>query len=408
MSASIPARPPPPGLMTLCLAAFASIASMRACDPLLPAFAKSFEVTTGNAALTISSFAIAYGLLQLLYGPLGDRYGKVRVIACAALACVVGNVLAALSGSIEMVVIARALSGATAGGIVPLTLAWVGDSVDYEQRQAVLARVMTATLLGTACGQWFSGLIADTVGWRWVFVALTALFLLVAIQLLRLGFGRAATLARAAVAPASADLSYRQKLQAILSQRWSRRVLVTTAVEGAFGFSTLAFVPAYLHGSFGLSLNHAAAVVATYAIGGLSYSVFARVLVARLGEAGLVICGASLMLLSYALLTLAPDWAWALPACVIGGLGFSMMHATLQTHATQMAPAARGTAASLFGCSLFFGQSLGVLAAALAVDHIGYRVVFAVAGIAVALLGINFSAALRARTRFVGGAGLRE
>ena len=43
---------------------------------------------------TISAFALAYGVLQLFFGPLGDRYGKVRVIGCATLACTVGSVVA--------------------------------------------------------------------------------------------------------------------------------------------------------------------------------------------------------------------------------------------------------------------------------------------------------------------------
>jgi len=64
------------GLAALAVVHFSSSAMMRACDPMLPALARSFGVTTGRAALTISAYAVAYGLTQLLFGPLGDRYGK--------------------------------------------------------------------------------------------------------------------------------------------------------------------------------------------------------------------------------------------------------------------------------------------------------------------------------------------
>ena len=74
----------------LALAGFASAASMRVCDPLLPKLAETFQATPGDAAHAISAFAIAYGLLQLVYGPLGDRYGKRRVIALATAACTLG------------------------------------------------------------------------------------------------------------------------------------------------------------------------------------------------------------------------------------------------------------------------------------------------------------------------------
>jgi len=60
----------------LSLAAFASAASLRATDTLLPQLAAEFSVTTGSAASVVTAFAISYGLLQAVYGPLGDRYGR--------------------------------------------------------------------------------------------------------------------------------------------------------------------------------------------------------------------------------------------------------------------------------------------------------------------------------------------
>ena len=48
-------------------------------------------------------------------------------------------------------------------------LAWVGDVVNYEQRQETLARVGLGTMLGITAGQLFGGLLTDTLGWRWAF-----------------------------------------------------------------------------------------------------------------------------------------------------------------------------------------------------------------------------------------------
>lgn len=59
---------------------------MRVCDTLLPALATEFSVTVGQAARVIFVFAVAYGVFQLCFGPLGDRYGKLRIIALCALA----------------------------------------------------------------------------------------------------------------------------------------------------------------------------------------------------------------------------------------------------------------------------------------------------------------------------------
>jgi MFS transporter, YNFM family, putative membrane transport protein len=63
-------------LPLLAWAGFASMMSMRLCDAMLPALAQTFGTQPVDAARVISAFAVAYGLLQLAYGPLGDRFGK--------------------------------------------------------------------------------------------------------------------------------------------------------------------------------------------------------------------------------------------------------------------------------------------------------------------------------------------
>ena len=380
------------GLVALCIAAFVSMSAMRLCDPLLPAFAHAFGVTTGEAARTISAFAVAYGSLQLMFGPLGDRYGKFRVIAVAVTACTVGNLMAVMSGDLRALIIARVLSGATAAGVIPLSLAWVGDSVAYDRRQEVLGHLMVATLLGAAFGQWMSGVLADSVGWRWAFGALALMFACTGGYLLRM----ARTRAPSPDAPSTAG-SFFANVRQVLRERWARWILAVTALEGAFAFSVIAFVPAYLHADFGMSLNRAAAVAALFAGGGLAYAFQARRMVGWLGEPGLAAGGAGLLGLCLLGMAVMSGWIWAIPACLAAGLGFAMLHATLQTHATQMAPAVRGTATALFGACIFLGQSLGILAAAFVIDHGGYRVVFALAGSVIVITGGVFARSLSRR-----------
>lgn len=347
----------------------------------------------GQVAQTISLFAVAYGLMQLVYGPLGDRFGKVRVIGYAVLGCMGGNALAAVSGNLDVLLLARVMAGATAAGIIPLSLAWVGDSVGYEHRQAVLARLMLATLMGTAFGQWMSGVIADTVGWRWVFGLLALMFLAVGLLLLLMD-RRQRSAAPTGPRPGSGFL---RNLRLVLSVPWARTVLLAVAVEGAFAFSALAFIAAFLHERFGLSVNVAAFIAALFAAGGLVYATRARWLVERLGEKRLVLIGAALLGLSFLVMALTPYWSLAVPASMMAGLGFSMLHGTLQTHATQMVPDARGTAVSLFGASLFIGQSVGVFFASAVIDRLGFQIIFVVASLVIVFLGVRFSGALTRR-----------
>src|SRR5262245_13995852 len=159
-----------PGLPLMATAGFASMASMRLCDAMLPALGTTFELSAAEASGTISAFAIAYGLFQLVYGPLGDRFGKPRVIAFATLACSVAAFSASLSPSLAVLIGSRALMGAAAAGVIPLTMAWIGDQVAWEERQLALARLLTYTVLGMMTGAWAGGAWADLFGWRSAFV----------------------------------------------------------------------------------------------------------------------------------------------------------------------------------------------------------------------------------------------
>src|SRR5690554_2833888 len=141
-----------PALLGACC--FASLASLRATDTLLPALAADFSVSVGQAARVIFTFAVAYGAFQLFFGPLGDRFGKLRIVAICALASVIGNGMAFMSPDLDWLVAARIVSGACAAGIFPLSMAWIGDNVVYEERQMALARLVSAGVMGVLAGQW--------------------------------------------------------------------------------------------------------------------------------------------------------------------------------------------------------------------------------------------------------------
>lgn len=372
-------------------AGFASMAGMRICDALLPSLAASFQVSTGTAASSISLFVIAYGFMQLVYGPLGDRYGKQRVITYAVAACAFINLALVFASSMTAVAVMRAIAGAVTAGIIPLGMAHIGDSVPYSDRQRVLAKFLSATITGMIGGQWVGGLFADLLDWRAAFVLLTALFGGVAFMLLR-------------ALPPKPDPSVGQpgflvQMRGVLHVAWARRILTLALIEGAFVFSALVFIPTYLHSRFGLPLTAAGAIVALYGAGGLAYTFLARHLLRRFGEKGLARIGGALMGTGFALLAFSSHWAWAVPACLVAGLGFYMLHNTLQVNATQMAPHARGTAVSLFACSLFLGQSLGIGAVAILVDKYGIGAAFIASMIALPLIGAWFAHSISSRLR---------
>lgn len=381
----------PTHFLPMAAAGFASMVSMRLCDAMLPALATDFSTTTGRAAGVISYFVIAYGVLQLVYGAIGARIGKPRLIALAATLSMGVNLALALAGNLDALFILRAVAGGIAAAIIPTTLAHLGDTVPYEQRQPVLANYMSATITGGIIGQWTGGILTDTLGWPSAFLLMTLVFGVAAWSLRALLFQ---PIQRPADGVPSGFLA---QIAGTLSGGWARLIITIVFFEGAIVFSGIVFIPSYLHNQFNVPLTWAGAIVALYGIGGLGYTFFARRLLARFGEQGLAVGGGAMMGLGFILLVLGNHWAWSLPSCLASGFGFYMMHNTLQTNATQMAPQTRGTAVALFASSLFLGQAVGIAAVAAIIDQFGPIVAFAISAASLPLLGWLFSVRLRKR-----------
>ena len=375
-------------LRVMGLAGFASMASMRMCDPMLVVLGQEFHITTGEASQVVSVFAVSYGLSQLLYGPLGDRFGKLRVIFLAVLACALFSAVTSQVSDFELLVVLRGCMGAAAAGIIPLSMAWIGDQVAYDRRQETLAKLMGYTVTGMMVGLWFGGFAAEHLGWRTALAVVSCVFAVAAFLLWR-------KLHQTPAMPAGAEpqkfsmASYFANTWAMLRLPRVRQVLAVTAVEGALVFGAMSFVPTHLHQQFELSVLVAGSVMMLYGVGGLLYSQMARRWLTWLGgERGLVRTGAASIVLGMLLLAWAHQPLLGMLACFATGFGFYMLHNTLQVQATQMAPASRGTAVTLFACWLFFGQSSGVVIMAESVDRGWLPYAFTLAALGVALLGV--------------------
>src|SRR6187549_1707842 len=126
----------------LALAAFFSGAALRICDGLIPRLAHDFSLSTGQAGSVVITFSVAYGLMQLVFGPLADRFGKARMVTAAVGGCAALALVSAASPDFDTLLLARVAWGMAAAGIIPLAMAWIGDAVPFEERQPTLAKFL--------------------------------------------------------------------------------------------------------------------------------------------------------------------------------------------------------------------------------------------------------------------------
>ena len=401
----MPARPAteisPLAFIALSLAAFGSGVSQRVTDPLLPRFALEFGVSLGEASWVVTIFTLGYGFNQLFFGPLGDRFGKYRVIAWACVACAGATLLCALAPGFQTLLAARLVAGAMLAAIIPLSMAWIGDVVPYEERQPVLARFLIGQILGVSAGQMLGGLAADYLGWRVPFFLLAAGFIAVSLLL----FSMQRRLPAHALGAMRLEGHVLQRMfrefGLVLREPWARVVTLSVFLEGAFLYGAFAFIASHLHHTHGLSLSASGAVVMSFGFGGFMFAAASRVFVQRLGETGLARWGGITMFVSLLAIALLPTWWWSIPACFVAGLGFYMLHNTLQINATQMAPERRGAAVAAFAFCFFTGQSAGLALAGAVAESIGTRGIIAAGGIGVLFVGLVF-ARLKANRRAAG------
>jgi len=382
-------------VVLLALAGFFSGAALRICDGLIPRLAADFDLTPGVAGRVVLTFAVAYGLSQLLFGPLGDRYGKARVMCGSLFAAALASLACAMAPGFEALVRLRIFWGIAAAGVIPLAIAWIGDAVPYEQRQATLARLLMGTLSGMTAGQLGGGLFADSpLGWRGAFATLCAGYLVIGTLLLV----RLRSIPSAPPVRGGGRFAFAQQLGAVLAIPWARVVILAVFAEGVFLLGPLAFLPSYLHQRFGMAVSAATGLIALYAVGGLLYTVVAHRIVRRLGERRMVAIGGTVMGLGFLALYATPVAWLAGPVALVIGFGTYLLHNTLQTNATQMAPATRGTAMALFAFCFFNGQAIGVSLAGYAYDHGGPLPLLVVPAFVLPVLGWSFAVALRHRS----------
>jgi predicted MFS family arabinose efflux permease len=265
--------------------------------------------------------------------------------------------------------------------VYPTALVYTAEMVAFDERQREITNIMAATAISTAVAVVVSGAIASYASWRIAFVlpALGAIALAVALRRLEEPSERRSE-------------GGSQQLRAVLGQRWALFVIAAAFPEGAALFGFLNYFAAALEAQ-GVSAALAGGTFAMYGVGVLCSIPILRRLSFRLSGAALIAIGGIGVIMSYSLLSLDQRVVAVVLASLASGWGFTVMHSTVQTWATEVAPEARGTAVSLFAASLFLGGGAGTALVAPLAGGDQFSLLFRVAlGIAIpviALLGVG-------------------
>jgi predicted MFS family arabinose efflux permease len=376
-----------PVFLVFAVSAFASGFALRTIDPLVIPIAHHFAVTPSAAALLSTAYALPYALAQPFLGPLGDRFGKRRCIQVCIALLAVALLLGAIAPTFEWLMATRIAAGIVAGGLIPLVLAGLGDAYDMSERQVMIGRMLVAIITGQMLGSTVAGLANDLFGWRSGLAVAAATALVAA----GLAWFAIAAPARAELAPARVDLSIAALYGHVFDNPKAIWLYAAVVAEGALIFGAFPFIGQLLIERTGSSIATAPSrtgfVLGAFGIGGLAYALSVRRVIDLLGVRRMCTVGAVAAALSYAALAVFASWWLDALAMMIAGLSYYMLHNSLQTEATEIAPAARGSAVALFACGLFAGQGIGPLLFGALVHAFGFPVALLGSSAGILLLG---------------------
>jgi DHA1 family inner membrane transport protein len=366
-------------LLLLFILAFVVTVDVRILAPVLPSIAASLGATAGAAGLAMTSYALAYGTGQLVYGPLSDRFGRIAVVRSAALGFSVCSLLSSASLTTWQFVAARLLAGAFAGAVVPLTLVYIGDTYEYSERQVAIGRFAVVTSAGLAFSASVGGMVAYLVSWRAMLAGYGLLALVPAGLMFSLGAGR----------PQQGAAAGERAVRYVDFLFDPRAVLVYVLIfsEGFLCWGAVTYLGNFARRRHGLDQLQIGLLIALFGIGTMVGGSLMALFRRRLSENALAGTGGALM--AAAFLLLIPRWPW--PAFAVSmlmlGLGLVGLHSTLQVRGTEISATARGKAFSLFAFNLFAGVAAGTAVLGRLVDAGRDDAMLAISGVGLALVG---------------------
>ena len=353
-------------LFILSLCGFSGALATRLLDPLITSIAADFAASVSLVALLSSAFALPFGLSQPILGPIGDTFGKAEVIKIATAVLALCLLAAALSPNLATLFISRILGGVAAGGIMPVCMALIGDRFALAVRQVAISRYVGATLVGQLVGVSAGGITAEWIGWRGVLACAAALAVIAATAaILKLPRARAATAAPFRFV----DALGRYRL--VLRNPRSFVCFGIVFMEGMAIYGITPFIGELLRARQAGGLREAGFVIAGLGIGGLLYSFAVPIILRFAKRPTMMAAGGIIAALGLGSVGLEASWPSQMTSMMVLGFGFFLLHNSVQTEVTELAPSARASAFSLHAFSFFLGQALGPMLYGLALPAIG-------------------------------------
>jgi EmrB/QacA subfamily drug resistance transporter len=134
----------------------------------LPTIARDLG-SLSDVSWVVSAYVVAATAATPLWGKLGDRHGRKRLLQISLAWFVLASAACGLAATITQLIALRAVQGIAAGGLMTLAMASVGDLVAARERGRYQGYIAAAFSAATVIGPLAGGLLVEHANWRWVF-----------------------------------------------------------------------------------------------------------------------------------------------------------------------------------------------------------------------------------------------
>src|SRR5579871_1454533 len=135
----------------------------------LPAIRTDLSASSADLQWVVNAYLLPLSALLLLGGAMGDRFGRRRVFLAGIAGFFAASLACALAGSLELLLTARFVQGATAAMLMPNSLALLGGAYAGEARGRAIGTWAAAGAITAALGPLLGGWLIGSIGWRAIF-----------------------------------------------------------------------------------------------------------------------------------------------------------------------------------------------------------------------------------------------
>src|SRR5690625_3949837 len=139
-------------------------------NPTLPYFMETFDVDAVAVSWLLTIFLVSMGMTMPVTGYLGDRFGKKKIYMIGLAVFILGSLSGALSPTLPLIIISRAVQGIAGGLMMPIAMALIFNSFPKDERGLAMGLYGIAAMIAPAIGPTVGGIVIEFFTWPFLFL----------------------------------------------------------------------------------------------------------------------------------------------------------------------------------------------------------------------------------------------